>query len=126
MPFLRADGRFNVGVGLGGSSTKDQKVYFVSKHSGNSHIAVCLNRFLIHNCWSDKSMECNTSILAQGESNHEPIGINLSPIENLGPIPFRFNPAWLKEEGILELIAQPWKRSISSSPSYVWENKLKA
>ena len=46
--------------------------------------------------------------------------------ENLGPIPFCFNPQWIEHDEFLVVVAKAWSTSVIGSPSYVWEHKLKA
>jgi hypothetical protein len=58
-------------------------------------------------------------------SNHKPISLSLTFDLNLGPIPFRFNPRWIQEEGYSALVARIWNESILGSPFYVWEGKLR-
>jgi len=45
--------------------------------------------------------------------------------ENLGPIPFRFNPLWSGKEGFMEAVLEAWSILVTGSPSFVWEKKLK-
>jgi hypothetical protein len=45
--------------------------------------------------------------------------------EDLGPIPFKFNPQWIKQEGFMEVVTKAWSTPVTGSPSFVWEQKLK-
>jgi len=47
-------------------------------------------------------------------------------MENQGPIHFRYNPTWIKEKGVVELIRKAWMVSVIGSPAYIKESKLKA
>lgn len=44
-------------------------------------------------------------------------------LEDLGPIPFRFNLGWI-QEGVVDLIKQDWSTLVVGSLAYVWESKL--
>ena len=43
----------------------------------------------------------------------------------MGPIPFRFNPLWLQEAEVKEIVQKAWNSNIYGSPSYIWESKLR-
>ena len=58
-------------------------------------------------------------------SDHKPIRLQFIDDEDLGPIPFKFNPLWVDKEGFLDTVSNAWKISVSSSPNFVWEMKLK-
>ena len=59
-------------------------------------------------------------------SYHNPILLQLEEEENLGPIPFRFFPLWIEQEGFKEIVIKDWSTPVIGSPSFVWEQKLKA
>jgi hypothetical protein len=44
----------------------------------------------------------------------------------MGPIPFRFSPLWIEKKAFLETVHSTWSSPISWSPSFVWDQKLKA
>lgn len=67
-----------------------------------------------------------TKILPKLASDHKPIQLLLEDEEDLGPIPFRFSPLWIKREGFIETVKAVWAKTFMGSPSYVWEQKLKA
>lgn len=46
-------------------------------------------------------------------------------MENQGPLPFRYNPNWDSNEEFRNQIKEGWSKSITGSPHYVWETKLK-
>ena len=46
--------------------------------------------------------------------------------ENLGPIPFRYNPTWIQEIGAMYLIHQAWFTPMKSALEFVQESKLRA
>jgi hypothetical protein len=45
---------------------------------------------------------------------------------DLGPIPYQFNPLWLQEKTIINLIIPTWSQWIVGSLVFVWEKKVKA
>lgn len=68
----------------------------------------------------------STKILPNLSSDHKPIQLLLAPEEDLGPIPFKFNPLWIEKAGFMDTIQTAWDIPINGSPSFVWEQKLKA
>ena len=58
-------------------------------------------------------------------SDHKPILLELSMGKNIGPIPFRFSPIWIQQEGFMDVVSSAWNRQIQCSPFYVWEEKLR-
>jgi len=67
-----------------------------------------------------------TKILPKLASDHKPIQLLLEDEEDLGPIPFRFSTLWIEKEGYIETVKAAWDNSFTGSPSYVWEQNLKA
>ena len=45
--------------------------------------------------------------------------------EDLGPIPFRFSPLWIDQDGFMNTVAKAWELPVVGSPNFVWERKLK-
>ena len=45
--------------------------------------------------------------------------------KNLGPIPFRFIPLWIQQDGFMDVVSTAWNWQIQGSPFYVWEEKLR-
>jgi hypothetical protein len=68
----------------------------------------------------------SSKILPKLTSDHKPILLHLEEEENLGPIPFCFSPLWTEKEGFLETVLTAWSTPVTGSPSFVWEQKLKA
>ena len=67
----------------------------------------------------------SSKILPHYTSDHKPILLSIFPEENLGPIPFRFIPIWVSQEGFLNIMYNSWNDPIYGSPFYVWEGKLR-
>lgn len=45
--------------------------------------------------------------------------------ENLGPIPFRFNPLWMEDPKFFPLVSRSWSQWIIGSHVHIWVQKLK-
>lgn len=45
--------------------------------------------------------------------------------ENLGPIPFRFNPLWMEDPKFFSLVSRSLSQWIIGSPVHIWVQKLK-
>ena len=58
-------------------------------------------------------------------SDHNPIKLNLRALPDLGPIPFRFSPLWVREPKFLQIVKECWAHPVNGSPFYVWEEKLR-
>ena len=58
-------------------------------------------------------------------SDHRPIKLELVAHSNQGPIPFKFNSHWVKEQTFLPLIKESWMTPVKGSPFFVWEEKLR-
>jgi hypothetical protein len=67
----------------------------------------------------------STTILHKLTLDHKPILLSLEEEEKLGPIPFRFNPLWKEKSGFEETVRLAWSTSVTGSPNFVWEQKLK-
>jgi len=80
---------------------------------------------LVHSSFLTHGLLASSEILPASTSDHKPISLSLSPKENLGPIPFRFSPLWTSQKGFLELVAHSWKKNVSGSPLFIWEEKLR-
>eukprot|EP00253_Pinus_taeda_P028094 PITA_28094 len=93
---------------------------------GSDHISARLDRFMVQGSIMMKKKIIITKILAKLASDHKPIQLLLEDEKDLGPIPFRFSPLWIEKEGFEETIKAAWGKPVLGSPSYVWEQKLKA
>jgi len=97
-----------------------------NRRIGLQHIAARLDCFLINNEFLLSPLEISSQILPSAISYHKPITLSFRSPQNFGSLPFRFNQLWLDNLDIPTLIAQAWTTSISRSPNFVWESKLKA
>jgi hypothetical protein len=97
-----------------------------NRRVGLQHIAARLDRFLINNNFLLSPLDISSQILPSAISDHKPITLSFRSPQNFGPLPFRFNQLWLDNPDIPTLVAQAWTTSISGSPNFVWESKLKA
>ena len=92
---------------------------------GPRHIAARLDRFLVHTSFLTLGLFATSEILQACTSDHKPISLSLFRGENLGPIPFRFSPLWVSMDGFYELVSESWQKSVSGSPLFIWEEKLR-
>jgi exonuclease III len=96
-----------------------------NKRLGPGHITARLDHFLLRSSFLDESLSPSSLILPWAGSDHRPITLTLSPPENFGPIPFRFNPLWLSDPNFFDIVTDAWSCWIQGSPNYIWEKKLK-
>ena len=96
-----------------------------NKRLGPGHIAARLDRFLVQQSIHVLGFDLSSSILPFSASDHKPIALSLSKDQDLGPIPFRFNPAWISSEGFLDIVETAWKSNVRGSAFFVWEEKLR-
>ena len=84
-----------------------------------------LDCFLVHSSLLDSKFIISTEILPKLVSDHHPITLQFEIEEELGPIPFKFNPLWLECDGFMDIVSQEGSLYVDGSPSFVWEQKLK-
>ena len=93
---------------------------------GNQRMAR-LDRFLVSEDWDMYFGGVNQSVLPKLTSDHFPIQLFGGDRPSRGPMLFRFENMWLKEEGFHNLIADWWTSFVyQGSRSYVVMEKLKA
>eukprot|EP00253_Pinus_taeda_P005951 PITA_05951 len=93
---------------------------------GSEQISARLDRFMIQSGLLLNKKIASTKILPKLTSDHKPIQLLLEDEEDLGPIPFRFSPLWIEKPGFFDTVKEAWDKPIIGSPSYIWEQKLKA
>lgn len=96
-----------------------------NNQTGADHISARLDRFLVQTSLLMNKKIITTKNLPKLSSDHKPIQLCLEDEEDLEPIPFRFSPQWIEREGFFETVKAAWDTSITGSPSFVWEQKLK-
>lgn len=101
------------------------KFTWTNKRLGPCHIAARLDRFLVRQSLHVQGFDLTSTILSFNASDHKSIALLLIKDQNLGPIPFRFNPAWIPMEGFLDIAAAAWKTNVRGFAFYVWEEKLR-
>lgn len=90
------------------------------------HIFAHLDRFIVQSSLMMNNTILNTKILPKLTSEHKPIQLLLEDEEDLGPLPFHFNPLRIERESFMETVKESWAKLISGSPCYVSEQNLKA
>jgi hypothetical protein len=83
-----------------------------------------LDRFLVHSSFLTLGLHGSSKILPNCVSNHKPILLDLFIDENLGPIPFRFSPLCVHQDGFSHLVSSSWSKRVTGNPSFIWEEKL--
>ena len=71
---------------------------------GATSISAKLDRFLVHIPLIDGKSIVSTKILPTLSSDHHPISLLFEKEEELGPIPFRFSPLWIKRVRFVEVV----------------------
>lgn len=102
------------------------KFTWSNKRSGCGNITAQLDCFLIHSSWILQGLDSSSSILVKSESDHCLISLKFVKKEDLGAIPFKYNPKWLKEDRFLDIIKMTRLTLVQGSPTFVWEVKLRA
>jgi hypothetical protein len=97
---------------------------WLNKRAGSGHIAARLERFLVQRSLLLLDLNLTSSILLHSVSDHKPIMLEISSDKNLGPIPFRFSPAWIQIDGYQNLVTKIWNEQIKGSTFFVWEERL--
>jgi hypothetical protein len=82
------------------------KYTWTNKRVGPGHIAARLDRFLSQISFMLMGLTLTSSILPHSVSDHKPITLDISLDNNLGLIPFRFNPKWIQEAGYPALVTK--------------------
>jgi len=81
------------------------KFTWSNKRLGPSYITASLDRFMVHSTFLTLGFLASSKILPNCTSDHKPILLELSPEVNLGPIPFRFSPLWIHQEGFQQTVS---------------------
>jgi len=84
-----------------------------------------LDRILIHESIVAAYTLVKSKIVHNSASDHKSVVLTLGKLENQGPLPIRYNPIWNSKEDFGKHIKERWKKSVTGSPQYVWETKLK-
>jgi hypothetical protein len=101
------------------------KYTWSNKRVGSGHIAARLDRFLVQSSFLVMGLNLESTILPHSVSDHKPITLSLTTDNNLGPIPFRFNPRWIQEKSYPALVTRIWNGTVIGSPFFVWEENLR-
>ena len=88
-----------------------------NKRLDPGHIAARLYWFLVQNTFLLLTLNLSSKILPFGGSDHKPILLEMVNDNNLGPIPFRFNPMWAKRPDFLRIVSESWSPPVIGSPS---------
>ena len=75
-----------------------------NKRIGPGHIATRLDRVLVSTHLLRNLPFPESKLLCSAVSDHKPLCLFFPPVENLGPLPFRFNHLCLESEGVQDII----------------------
>jgi hypothetical protein len=84
------------------------KFTWTNKRIGPGHIAARLDRFLVQSSFLLLGLRPLSKIIPFGGSDHKPILLEIKKDGNSGPIPFRFSPLWIQQDGFIEIIQEQW------------------
>ena len=101
------------------------KFTWSNKILGVGHITTRLDFFLVHSSILLHPLNILSQIVPWGIAYHRPIALSFDKVENMGPIPFKFNPIWLDSPDLLPLISSVWSIWVDTTLMYIWEQKLK-
>jgi len=102
------------------------KYTWSNKRIGKNNIKERLDRFIIQDKFANAFSEIKSKIIHNVASNHKPVALTLRKLENLGPIPFIFSSTWNDNEEVKKITVEVSTKSITGSPNYFLETKLKA
>lgn len=108
------------------------KYTWTNKRIGLGHIAARLDRFFVQSSFLLLGLKSRTHILPCSVSDHCPIKLDMLAHLDQGPIPFKFNSHWVKEQSFLPLIKETWKLPVKAAlktwvktlPNLVVERKM--
>ena len=80
------------------------KYTWTNRRAGSGHIVARLDRFLIQISFLLLGLEISSSIIPSSVSNNKPICLEMKPLLNLWPIPFRFSPLWVQKSDFLGIV----------------------
>jgi len=83
------------------------------------HIAVRLDCFLIHSSCMSLPDSISSLIVLWESSNHRTISLSFLKKQNLGPIPFLFNPLWMDNTNLFPLVSRYWCQWIYGSHVHI-------
>lgn len=72
---------------------------------GNANISAHLDQFLVQSTLMEGKHLISSKILPKITFDRNPVILLIEKEEDLGPIPFRFNPLWVSREGFMEIVA---------------------
>jgi hypothetical protein len=101
------------------------KYTWSNKRVGPGHIIARLDIFLVQSSFLVMGLNLESTILPHSVLDHKTITLSLTTDNNLGPIPFCFNPRWIQEESYSALVARIWNGTIIGSPFFMWEENLR-
>eukprot|EP00253_Pinus_taeda_P007045 PITA_07045 len=96
-----------------------------NKRTGKNNIKERLDRILVQERIVANFSRIQSTIIQGFISDHKPVALHLDKVENMGPLPFKYNRAWDSSEDFRNLTKDTWANDITGSPHFIWETKLK-
>ena len=87
---------------------KKGRFTWTNNRVGAANIFARLDRFLVHSSLLKGKKIIASNILAKLTSDHKPIVLLIEDEEDLGPIPFQFNPLWKDQESFMSIVSLAW------------------
>jgi hypothetical protein len=73
-----------------------------------AHISKRLDWFLIFEAFLDKATRIKQWVSLGGDSNHNPVMLEIALAQEKPANPFKLNPEWMKEEEFINKIKEVW------------------
>jgi hypothetical protein len=89
-----------------------------NKRSSSGHITSLLDILLVQISFLESAYSASSMIIMWSTFYYRPIMLQIIEIPNYGPIPFRFNPLWLQNESVIDIITKSWTGWIIGSHVY--------
>ena len=104
---------------------KKGRYTWTSNRTKATNISARLDQFLVQiSLLLDKKI-ISSCIFPKITSDHKLIMLQIKDEEDLGLIPFRFNPLGKERDGFMSTVTMAWDLPVVGSPKFVWERKLK-
>ena len=104
---------------------KKGKYTWTNNRTEAANISARLDLFLVQSSLLLDKKIISSSTLPKITSEHKSIMLQIEDEEDLGPIPFRFNPLWRDQDGFMSTVTMVWDLPVVGALNFVWERKLK-
>jgi len=101
------------------------KYTWTNKHIGIGNKTAMLERFLVQSTFLESDFVSYYRIIPWVVLDHKTVTLLLKEVPDYGPIPFLFNPIWLHDKTMTNIITCTWCKWVVGSLVHIWEQKLK-